>query len=227
MTPAISNSDPPRRAVVLGATGLVGQQLLKLLTADPKYEQITLLVRRPLESSSPKWITHVIDFERPEQWQPHITGDVLFSCLGTTINVAKTKDAQFRVDHDYPLWAAQAAAKNGVSNYVLISSTGANAKSRIFYSRIKGQLEDAVAALDFKSCNILRPGILDGKRTENRPAERLTLKVLRKVPAWVLPPSARPSPVIQVAQACLNADQLGKRGVHFIEAAQILEARVG
>lgn len=214
----------PRSAVVLGGTGLVGQELVQQLVSDNAYEKVTLLLRRSSQNNHPKIDEHIIDFEKPETWQHHINGNVLFSALGTTIRVAKTKEAQFRVDHDYQLWAAQAAAKNGVANYVLISSAGANEKSPIFYSRIKGQLENEVSALGFESCNLLRPGILDGDRAEHRTLERLSLKVLRRIPTWAMPPSARPSPVEKVARTCILADRAAQPGKRIIEAAEILEA---
>lgn len=211
-----------RRALVLGGTGLVGRQLVQLLIADSSYDKVTLLLRRSSGHTDPKLEEHLIDFEQPQTWAPHLKGDVLFSALGTTLRVAKTKEAQFRIDHDYQLWAAQAAAANGVANYVLISSMGANESSPIFYSRIKGQLESKVRALCFTSCTILRPGILDGNRAEHRTGEQLALSVLRGIPSWALPESVRPTPVEKVARACILADHNARPGNHIVEAATII-----
>lgn len=202
----------------------MGRELVAQLSADPRYEHITLLSRRPIESASPKVHLEIIDFDQPASWHSKVVGDVLFSCLGTTLRVAGSKDAQFRVDHDYQLWAARAAAKNGVLNYVLVSSTGADPNALVFYSRMKGQLEMAVKGLGFSSCNLLRPGILDGDREQSRPGEQLALGLLRRVPSWALPKSARPSPVQAVARTCILADHAGRPGTRIIEAGEILEA---
>jgi uncharacterized protein YbjT (DUF2867 family) len=218
MTNTLSSSRTDRRAVVLGGTGLVGSELVRQLLDHPGYEQVRLLLRKPSGESHPRREELVIDFEKPNIWADLITGDVLFSCLGTTMAVAKTKAAQSRVDHDYQLWAAQAAAKNGVARYVLVSSTGANPSSLAFYSRIKGKLEQEVSRLNFERCVLVRPSILDGARQEHRPAERLALEVLRHAPDWLLPESARPSKVPLVAQACILADLEGRAGVNIIDA---------
>jgi len=213
-----------RRAVVLGGTGLVGHLLVQLLLVHPTYSQVTLLLRRKTELSHPKLTQHVIDFDQPAAWGELVQGDVLFSALGTTRKVAGSKDAQFRVDHDYQLWAAQSAAQSGVPHYVLVSSAGADAGSLFFYPRIKGQLEQAVGALGFSTCSILRPSILDGQRVERRVGERMALSVMRELPKWLLPQSARPTPASAVAQMCINADLAGSPGVRVIEAQEIYAA---
>ncbi len=214
-------AEPVRRAVVLGGTGLVGHLLVQQLIEHPSYNQITLLLRRKDPLSHPKLTQHLIDFDRPDAWKELVRGDVLFSALGTTRKVAGSKAAQFKVDHDYQLWAAQAAARNGVSHYVLVSSAGANAASPFFYPRIKGQLEQAVMALAFSSCNILRPSILDGDRQEQRLGEKMALKVMRQAPKWLLPQGARPTLASSVAQMCITADLAGVRGTRLIEAEEI------
>ena len=106
----------------------------------------------------------VIDFDQPDSWKVLITGDVLYSTLGTTIARAKTKDAQYKVDFTYQYNVAEIAAANGVPSYVLVSSAGATSKSKVFYSNMKGKLEDAVKLLPFKVISIIRPGQLAGER---------------------------------------------------------------
>ena len=208
----------------MGGTGLVGAQIVQRLRKDPAYETVTLLVRRSIDIDDPKVRSVVVDFDAPEEWKKLVVGDVLFSALGTTLKVAGSKEAQYRVDHDYQLWAAEGARQNGVSTYVLISAAGASASSKVFYSRMKGELEDEVMKLGFASCNILRPGILDGDRIENRPGERFALSLLKKLPAWTLPASARPSPGGNLAEVCIRADQQARPGVRFIDAGEILES---
>lgn len=220
-----SFNETARRAVVLGGTGLVGHLLVQLLLVHPAYSQVTLLLRRPTQLTHPKLTQHVVDFDRPAVWGELVRGDVLFSALGTTRKVAGSKDAQFRVDHDYQLWAAQSAARSGVPHYVLVSSAGADAAALFFYPRIKGQLEQAVGALGFSSCNILRPSILDGDREEHRMGEKMALSLMRELPKWLLPEGARPTPASAVAQMCINADLAGSPGVRLIDAQQIYAAQ--
>lgn len=224
-----------RRAVVVGATGLVGRELVEqLLTGTPKLkaplgdsqiECVRTLVRRPSGISSDRLEECVVDFERPATWQDLIQGEVLFSAMGTTLKAAGSRDAQFRVDHDYQLWAAQAARQNGVNHYVLVSSTGANARSPLFYPRMKGTLEAQVRSLSFPSLTILRPSLLDGNREEDRPGERWALKTLEKMPRAILPASLRPVPVARVATACRMAALRKDAGrIEIWEANQVQTA---
>jgi uncharacterized protein YbjT (DUF2867 family) len=198
--------------------------LAQALIAHPSYSQVTLLLRRPSPLRHPKLAEHIIEFEHPHLWADLVRGDVLFSALGTTRKVAGSKDAQLRVDHDYQLWAAQAAAKNGVPHYVLVSSAGAGATSPFFYPRIKGQLEQAVMTLGFSSCSILRPSILDGDRSEQRTGEKMALGIMRQMPKWLLPAAARPTLASAVAEACVRADLAAVPGARLIEAPEISAA---
>jgi uncharacterized protein YbjT (DUF2867 family) len=167
-----------KKAIVIGATGMVGQQLIKQLIENAEYSEIISLVRRRSIVSHPKLKEQLINFDEPESWKHLIVGDVLFSTLGTTIAQAKTKDAQYKVDYTYQFITAEIAAKNGVPAYVLVSSAGANSTSKVFYSSIKGKLEDAVKKLPFQVISIIQPGQLDGMRAEKRSAEKIGLSVM-------------------------------------------------
>jgi uncharacterized protein YbjT (DUF2867 family) len=191
-------------AVVVGGTGLVGTQLTRLLLGDERFGAVVLLGRRPHGVKHPKVREHVIDFERPAAWRELVAGDVLFSALGTTIKKAGSREAQHRVDHGYQFGVAEAARGNGVPAFVLVSSGGADPRSRIFYSRMKGELERDVAALRFPRLRILRPGPLDGDRQEYRAGEEWALRMLRPL-APVLPWGARPIPAATVARAAIAA----------------------
>jgi uncharacterized protein YbjT (DUF2867 family) len=146
---------------------------------------------------------------------------VLFSALGTTIRAAGTRAAQRRVDHGYQLRTAEAARSNGVPVYVLVSSSGASPRSRIFYSRMKGELERDVEALGFPRTRILRPGLLDGDRQEPRLAEQWGLRILRPL-APVLPPVARPIHAEAVARAAVEAAFDPAPGVVRYEGRELL-----
>lgn len=207
-------------AVLVGATGLVGREILQLLLADPRFGAVTVLARRSTGVAHDKLREHVIDFDRPDTWASRVRGDVLFSALGTTIKAAGSREAQYRVDHTYPLRVAQAARENGVGACVLVSSTGASPRSRVFYSRMKGELERDIAALEFPRTRLLRPGLLDGQRSEYRPGEVWALRLLRPL-AGILPAAARPIHATIVARAAIAAALDPTPGVLRLEAADL------
>jgi len=141
----------------------------------------------------------------------------LFSTLGTTIAQAKTKDAQFKVDYTYQFIVAETAAKNGVETYVLISSAGANSKSSVFYSNMKGKLEDAVQALSFKQITIIRPGQLAGNRVEKRKSEKIALSIMYFINKLGLLKRYKPIQAYQVAQAMINAAENKNSGIYSLD----------
>ncbi len=194
-----------KKAIVIGSTGMVGTQLIKLLIENEEYSEIVSLVRRSGGVKHPKLKEEIINFDKPEEWKNLVTGDVLFSTLGTTIAQAKTKENQFKIDYTYQFTVAEVAAKNGVSNYVLVSSAGASSKSAVFYSKMKGELEDAVQKLPFEIISILRPGQLDGNRTEKRVGEKIGLAVMYFLNKGGLFKRFRPIVAVQVAKAMINA----------------------
>jgi uncharacterized protein YbjT (DUF2867 family) len=191
-------------AIVIGATGLVGAELVRRLLADERFGSVVALVRRPSGVAHDKLREHLVDFGAPASFAALVRGDVLFSALGTTLRAAGSQEAQRRVDHGYQLAVAEAARRNGVGTLVLVSSSGASPRSRIFYLRMKGELERDVEALGFPWTRILRPGMLDGERREPRAGERIGLALLRPL-APVLPASARPIHAATVARAAVAA----------------------
>lgn len=195
---------PGKVAVIAGATGLVGSAFVRQLLADEAFAGVVSLGRRTTGIAHVRLREHVIDLDAPGTWSDLVRGDVLFSALGTTIKVAGSQAAQHLVDHTYQYRLADAARRNGVEAYVLVSSAGASPGSRVFYSRMKGELERDVEALGFPRTRILRPGPLDGARREDRPGERWMLRVLRPL-APILPASARPIPAEVVARAGIRA----------------------
>ena len=167
------------KAIILGATGAVGRDLVQELLQDDSVTELYLLVRRTPEGlSSPKLKIQVLDFDQPDQWTELPEADVLFSCLGTTLRDAGSQAAQYRVDYGYQYEVARRAAARGVPHYVLVSAWGAKARSRSFYTRMKGELEAAVQALPFRRISILRPPLLERKGS-TRGGERLAAAILR------------------------------------------------
>ena len=211
------------KALVLGATGAIGKDLVELLLQDNSVERVDIFVRREVRVSSAKLVTHVVDFEHPESWADQLQGDVLFSCLGTTIKAAGSQEAQWRVDYTYQYNAAKAAREQGVPTYVLISSVGANAKSGVFYTRMKGTLDDAVLALGFPSCHILRPTSLIRKGSD-RFGEKAGVAVLKALNAIGLMRSLAPMPTEAVAAAMIRLAKSGRQGAAIITGQDILKA---
>lgn len=194
-----------RTALLIGATGLVGDHLLRQLLLDERFDRLKVFVRRPTGYQSPKLEEHVVDFDQPQAWSEALTGDVLFSTLGTTLRQAGSQEAQYKVDYTYQYRTAQAAASHGVPVLVLVSSAGADADSFVFYNRMKGELERDIKRLPFQRIRILQPGVLAGGRAQVRLGEKIGLVLASVVGA--VPPlrGYRPVHARIVAQAMINA----------------------
>jgi len=192
------------KALLIGATGATGTDLLEKLLNDATFDEVAVFVRKPIAVINDKLKVHVVDFDRPEEWEHLVKGDVAFSCLGTTLKAAGSKEAQRKVDYDYQYNFAKAAKENNVAHFILVSSYGANSKSSIFYSRIKGELEDAVQTLRFHKTTIFNPGMLQRKNTD-RSGEVLMEKVLRFINMLGLFKKHKPLSTKALAQAMINA----------------------
>lgn len=174
-----------RTAIVLGATGLVGRAIVDHLDRAAHIERVVTITRRPVTPLSPKVTNQVVDFERLDVHASIFTADALFSSLGTTRKQAGSIEAQRKVDLDYQYAAAHLAAQHGVSHYLLVSSTGADARSSNPYLKMKGELEQRVLQLPFPRISIFQPSVLAGVREQSRPGEQLggiVLGALRFVP---------------------------------------------
>ena len=202
-----------KKAIVIGSTGMVGTQLIQLLLFSNNYVEITSLVRRESGITHPKLREYVVDFDQPETWRQLINGDVLFSCMGTTIAKAKTKENQYKTDYTYQYKVAEIASLNGVPAYVLLSSAGANAKSAAFYMQMKGKLDAAVLKLAFESISILRPAQLYGERTEKRLGEKIGLSVMFALNKMGILRRIKPIHAREVAQAMILAAENKKHSI--------------
>lgn len=163
----------PRSALLVGATGLVGSALLKLLLDSPRYERVDVWARRPLTVSHPKLVATVVDFDRLAEL--HVDAEDVYCTLGTTIRTAGSKGVFRRVDFDYPLALARTAARDGAKRVLVVSSLGADSRSGMFYSRVKGEMEESVSEAGVPKALFFRPSLLDGQRSEFRLGERLGL----------------------------------------------------
>jgi uncharacterized protein YbjT (DUF2867 family) len=194
-----------KTALVIGATGLVGSQLVAQLLDDARFNKVIAFGRRKIGLSHPKLQEHVVDFESRESWSSLVKGEVAFSALGTTRKQAGSLAAQKKVDYDYQLAFARAAASNGVGTYVLVSSSSANPSSRIFYTRLKGELDRDVQQLGFERVRIMRPSLLAGERLQTRAGEKLGGALLGALNALGIARRYREIPGRVVARAMINA----------------------
>lgn len=201
-----------RPAVVAGATGLVGSQLLPLLLQpgrqSGRYARAIALARRPPQCSMPGLEVRPAQFDRLASLLSDVGGPStdVFCCLGTTIGKAGSEAAFRQVDFDYPLALARWAAAVGARRFLVVSALGANAGSRVFYNRVKGELEAAVAGVGLASLVVLRPSLLAGARAEFRLGERLTLAATAPL-RWLLPAAVRPVQAADVAAVMVEAAQ--------------------
>ena len=187
------------KADIIGATGATGRVLLAQLLNDERFDEVHIFVRRAPDFAHDKLCVHLIDFSRPDTWADKLRGDVLFSCLGTTLKDAGSQEAQRKIDYQAVLDAARAARSNGT-----LSAAGADAQSRIFYSRLKGELERDIGALDFPQLLVFRPPLLL-RPGSTRAGEIWSARILSALNAVGILRSQRPLPVADLARAMIAA----------------------
>jgi uncharacterized protein YbjT (DUF2867 family) len=204
-----------KTALVLGATGLVGRALVHQLLNDDRYDRVSVLVRRAYEPAHAKLTVEIIDFDRPDASK--IKGDDLYCALGTTLKKAGSKEAQYRVDFQYPYEIGKIAKANGVRQFLLVSSLGANAKSSNFYLRTKGMLEYEISGLNFATFISARPSFLLGEREEFRLGERIGIAVVSALGPLV-PKKYRGIQADKVAAALIENANNGSKGIRFLES---------
>jgi uncharacterized protein YbjT (DUF2867 family) len=170
-------------ALVLGATGLIGTTLVKLLLEDESFEKVKVLVRRQFDMQHQKLIVESVDFDNANNFKEKIgKGDVIFCCIGTTLtNMNGDKVAYRKVDYDIAVNAAKFGLAAGYKKYLLVSSVGAKTSAANFYLHLKGEIEEAITALPFKRIDIFQPSILLGKRKEFRLGELIGKGVMQTV----------------------------------------------
>ena len=191
-------------AIVLGATGATGKELVNLLLEDSHFNSVRIFVRKNPKISHKKLKIYKIDFSKIEDYKQLIKGDVLFSCLGTTLKTAGSKVKQYQVDYIYQYEFARYASHNGVNMYSLVSSSGANSKSPFFYPKIKGQLEESVKKLPFQTIHILQPPMLIRQDELIRSGEKIVIKILRRLNNLGILKSQKPLPVSVLANRMID-----------------------
>ncbi|WP_185285974.1 NAD(P)H-binding protein [Chryseobacterium indologenes] len=208
------------KALVIGATGATGKDLVNQLLNDKDFEEVDIFVRKPVNIQNDRLNVHVVNFEKPEEWKEMVKGDVAFSCLGTTLKAAGSKEAQKKVDFDYQYEFAKAAKENNVEDYILVSAYGANPTSKIFYSKMKGELEEAVKQLHFTKITIFKPGMLERKDSE-RTGEVLGSRIIKFANKLGLLESQRPLPTDILAKAMINSSKIKSNGYSSIKLGNI------
>jgi len=208
------------KALVIGATGATGKDLVNQLLNDKEFDEVDIFVRKPVDIQNDKLKVHVVNFENPEEWKNMVKGDVAFSCLGTTLKDAGSKEAQKKVDFDYQYEFAKAAKENDVEDYILVSAYGANPQSKIFYSKMKGELEEAVKQLHFNKITIFKPGMLERKDSE-RTGEVLGSRIIKFANKLGLLESQKPLPTDILAKAMINSSKIKSNGYSSIKLGNI------
>lgn len=191
------------KVLVIGATGATGFSLVQQLLKDNRVHEVVVFIRSEFPLTNDKLKVHQIDFNNQDEWASLVQGDVAFSCLGTTLKQAGSKEKQWKVDFEYQYNFAKNASLNKTPVFVLVSAQGANSDSKMFYSRMKGELENAIGKLSFEKFVIMKPGLL--KRPDSdRFTERLAEKMLNAFNSIGVFKSFKPLPVQVLASKMIE-----------------------
>lgn len=218
------------RALLLGATGLIGQHLLQRLLTDPHWSEVQVITRRPIATEHEKLHKIVLPLTQMASRPELFAVDAVFCCLGTTLRAAGSRAAFRQVDFDFCVQAAELARAQGVNHFLLVSAVNARATSPVFYSRVKGEAEAAIVSLDFPSLSIVQPSLLLGQRDTRRPGEQvagLLFQAVRPLAGWSNA-SWLPVEAAQVADAMAvagRAPQPGTRRLRYRDL-KTLAARI-
>ncbi|WP_394847283.1 oxidoreductase [Pendulispora brunnea] len=218
-----------RTALIVGATGLVGNHCLDLLRSEPQYRRVVVLTRRTLGVADAKLSEELVDFDRLDEHPDAFRCDDVYCCLGTTRKIAGSNEAFRKVDHDYIVEVARLAKERGAKRFALVSSMGADVRSRNFYLRVKGETERDVEALGYDVLQIFRPSFLVGQRNVRRPSEAMVVAVTRGVSNALIGPlrKYRPIEASTVAAAMVRSLVQGEPGqrIHTFDGIQSLVPR--
>ena len=213
------------KAIIAGASGLIGGLLLDILLQSSEYKEVTIFVRSQLPLKHNKLKQLVIDFDRLENYAAEVKGDAIFCCLGSTRKKTPDLAAYRKIDHDYPLMFAQMALKNGVGQYHLVSAIGADASSRNFYTKMKGETENDITKVGLNCIHIYRPSFLSGERKEKRVIERIVLPLMKLVDYFLIGSlkKYRSIPAKTVAMAMYKQSLINQTGVFIHPSDKIKE----
>jgi uncharacterized protein YbjT (DUF2867 family) len=204
-----------KKAIIIGATGVVGSALVDCLAEAEHINKVITLTRKPVKHKSAKVVNKVVDFDNLDDYIELFQGDMLFSCLGTTIKQAGSVKEQRKVDVDYQLKAAQLAVNNNVEHYLLVSSSAANERSKNTYLKMKGELEQEIKLLPFKRISIFQPSLLLGNRAEFRLGEKIGSWIMKALCIFPFLKRYRPIKGEQVAAKMCRVSQLPGQTIEY------------
>jgi len=207
-----------KTALIVGASGLIGKHLTQKLLTSNYYEKVSVIVRKQLNIIHPKLEQIVMDFDNLDASK--IFAEDIFCCLGTTMKQAGSKDAFYKVDFNYPLNIAKAGLENGAKQFLFVSSMGADEKSMVYYSRVKGKIEKELSDLRYPTLIILRPSMLEGERENPRMGEKIG-NVVMNLFAPLIPDNYKVIAGEKVAQAMLELAQKNIRNIGIFESGSL------
>jgi len=212
-----------RNALIAGATGLVGTSLLKKLLADDQYEKVVIITRKSIDAKHPKLIQKQINFDTIESMKLDFQVDDVFCALGTTIKTAGSQDAFYKVDYTYVVNLGKWCVTNTVKRLFIVSAMGANAKSGIFYNRVKGEMETAVSQMSIPQIKVFRPSLLMGDRKEKRGGEKIAQIVMGSLGFLFAGPLLKYKGIHAdvVAMAMIKAAKVDKQGFTVYESGEM------
>jgi uncharacterized protein YbjT (DUF2867 family) len=212
-----------KKAIIVGASGLIGSNLLDILLTQPDYTEVLIVGRKKTKNKNTKITQLVVEFEHLEHYAAQITGNVIFCCLGTTRSITPNLDEYRKIDHDYPIKLAEIALKNGIDQYHFVSAMGANSKSSNFYTKMKGDTEEALKNVGLKSLQIYEPSLLIGNRKKARPLERVAAVIMRIINPLLMGGlrKYRAIKAIDVAKAMFKQSLKNKMGVYTYTSDKI------
>ena len=204
-----------KKAIIVGASGLIGSKLLDVLLNQPEYDQVLSIGRKKIKSRNTKLEQIVVEFDDIEDHEDQIKGDVIFCCLGTTRRDTPDLNDYRKIDHDYPLRLAEIALRNGIEQYHLVSAMGARSDASNFYTKIKGDTEDDLKKVGLKGLFIYQPSLLIGHRNKPRVMETIAVWVMKIVSPLMLGDfkKYRAIQALDVAKAMYKQSLKNKTGV--------------
>lgn len=207
-----------KTAIIAGASGLIGKSLTQLILNSKDYGQVIALVRKPLGIQHDKLKELTVNFDHLAEMEEFPKADDIFCTLGTTIKTAGSQEAFYKVDYTYPMELAKRALKSEASRFFLVSAMGAKLNARNFYSRVKGELEDKISFLNYRTIYIFKPSLLRGNRKENRPGEKFAQAITRIIPFIGPWKKYRPIHADKVADAMMKVAKQEDKGCYFYQS---------
>jgi len=215
----------PHQVILVGASGLIGSHLLTALIESAEISRVLLILRSPLNITNLKVQELIVNFDELEQYASEIKGDIIYSCLGTTTGATPDSNLYRKIDLEYPLNLAIIGAENGIRQFHLVSSMGANVNSSSSYLKLKGELEEKLKELSLGSLHIYQPSLLTGNRREYRLGEKIAIPIFKLIEPLLIGSlkKYRSIKAETVARAMLNQSLKEIRGTFIYPSTQIQE----